>query len=567
MHKLRNGSQATERPAAKPVSGSPGWFTESGDDNKPSFPGADWFNHNIAEFQNALAEMGIPFNPDSELNLASLVTKIYDHATVSSGTHIMNIDAIARIGRATQFDIAGSLVILSDSIGDGEGATSLEKSFPRLVQYALSDVQAGGYGADNEVIFNWTSMGNVALSGQTAGNSGPIQRSQIIGTNGTITVIRSNATKIAFYFDRTPTSGMVEIRQNGVLLSTIDCSGTARKTVLSEYTNIVAGGASVQFKVINNPVEFLAIVPIKDNSKQPNITMNMRMAVAGFNSSDFLVSPDQLVSIGECGAIGGADSIYVLAFGTNDIYTSARTPTEFVENLRTIGETLQSFRQSNVIVLTVPLIADETIFPPAISGYTHADYKDAIYKLGFEKKWVVVDHSNLRFKERNLYIDGIHPNDRGHQILATNLLYCLGMTLKKPLSGVISEAIAAKSDSILYRKRADLTTFTGTTIREKTLTSFGVTSSDFITGIYLKWKSSGVMIPIEHVQNFTTGKGIQVLRSFSGAEYSVAKLFYSSPANDGAGFANPQGPLLSSITEDETDVEVIVEFIRSSKIT
>ncbi len=36
MHPLRNGSQATERPATKPLFGEPGWFTESGEDNRPS---------------------------------------------------------------------------------------------------------------------------------------------------------------------------------------------------------------------------------------------------------------------------------------------------------------------------------------------------------------------------------------------------------------------------------------------------------------------------------------------------------------------------------------------------
>ncbi|MEO3738609.1 sialate O-acetylesterase [Shewanella baltica] len=69
MHPLRNGSQATTRPAVKPVSGSPGWFTESGDDNKPSFPGADWFNHVIAEFTNMLLALGIEFDPNSDAHL------------------------------------------------------------------------------------------------------------------------------------------------------------------------------------------------------------------------------------------------------------------------------------------------------------------------------------------------------------------------------------------------------------------------------------------------------------------------------------------------------------------
>jgi len=75
MHPLRNGSQAVARPAAKPVSGTAGWFTESGDDNKPSYPGADWFNHNVAEFDNLLTSRGIVFDPEKDDHLAKVFSK------------------------------------------------------------------------------------------------------------------------------------------------------------------------------------------------------------------------------------------------------------------------------------------------------------------------------------------------------------------------------------------------------------------------------------------------------------------------------------------------------------
>ncbi|EJG1589915.1 right-handed parallel beta-helix repeat-containing protein [Vibrio parahaemolyticus] len=69
MHYLQNGSQVSERPSNKPLSGTPGWFTESGENNVPSYPGQDWFNHSIAEFQNVLSFLNIPFDPDSDDHL------------------------------------------------------------------------------------------------------------------------------------------------------------------------------------------------------------------------------------------------------------------------------------------------------------------------------------------------------------------------------------------------------------------------------------------------------------------------------------------------------------------
>ncbi|HHF0547114.1 TPA: SGNH/GDSL hydrolase family protein [Vibrio alginolyticus] len=69
MHPLKNGSQAETRPPKKPTQGNAGWFTESGENNAPSYPGQDWFNANIAEFLNALDALGIPFDPSREDHL------------------------------------------------------------------------------------------------------------------------------------------------------------------------------------------------------------------------------------------------------------------------------------------------------------------------------------------------------------------------------------------------------------------------------------------------------------------------------------------------------------------
>ncbi|ELB2040568.1 hypothetical protein QNZ60_004849 [Vibrio parahaemolyticus] len=83
MHPLQNGSQATARPANKPTVGLGGWFTESGDNNVPSYPGADWFNKNIAEFQNALQALDLQFYSTDELNFSRLVGKIIDNTSAT----------------------------------------------------------------------------------------------------------------------------------------------------------------------------------------------------------------------------------------------------------------------------------------------------------------------------------------------------------------------------------------------------------------------------------------------------------------------------------------------------
>ncbi|EOX4466567.1 SGNH/GDSL hydrolase family protein [Vibrio alginolyticus] len=72
MHPLHNGSQVVARPPKKPTSGTRGYFTESGENNVPSYPGQDWFNDNIDEFMNALDAAGIVFDENSTQHLSQL---------------------------------------------------------------------------------------------------------------------------------------------------------------------------------------------------------------------------------------------------------------------------------------------------------------------------------------------------------------------------------------------------------------------------------------------------------------------------------------------------------------
>lgn len=76
MHKLRNGSQVTVRPTRKQVIGTPGYFSESNDEGAPSIPGQDWFNDCTDEFLNALAAMGITYDPTRLDHLARALSTV-----------------------------------------------------------------------------------------------------------------------------------------------------------------------------------------------------------------------------------------------------------------------------------------------------------------------------------------------------------------------------------------------------------------------------------------------------------------------------------------------------------
>ena len=74
MHPLNNGSQVENIPAIKPRVGTAGYFSESNDGGSPSYPGHDWFNAVIREFQAALSASGVAFDPDKFDHLSKMIT-------------------------------------------------------------------------------------------------------------------------------------------------------------------------------------------------------------------------------------------------------------------------------------------------------------------------------------------------------------------------------------------------------------------------------------------------------------------------------------------------------------
>ncbi|HDZ9179588.1 TPA: hypothetical protein RUZ12_000008 [Vibrio cholerae] len=74
MHKLQNGSQVQVRPPRKPLVGLGGYFSESNDQNAPSYPGQDWFNDCTDEFLNALAAAGIEYDHGRLDHLARMIS-------------------------------------------------------------------------------------------------------------------------------------------------------------------------------------------------------------------------------------------------------------------------------------------------------------------------------------------------------------------------------------------------------------------------------------------------------------------------------------------------------------
>ncbi|WP_432772555.1 hypothetical protein [Vibrio parahaemolyticus] len=160
MHPLQNGSQVTERPANKPVSGLPGYFTESGENNVPSYPGADWFNHVIDEFKNALSIQGVTFEPESDTNLAAAFSSVYVKSGVdfSAVSELISTDLELKVGifvRTFYFNapVLTTWQIVSSGAGDlTDGTVALDNGlYAKIFDSGCISVRSyGAYGDGQE---------------------------------------------------------------------------------------------------------------------------------------------------------------------------------------------------------------------------------------------------------------------------------------------------------------------------------------------------------------------------------------------------------------------------------
>ncbi|EGU0147634.1 hypothetical protein JFQ72_001794 [Vibrio parahaemolyticus] len=194
MHPLQNGSQVTERPANKPTSGLPGYFTESGDNNVPSYPGQDWFNDVIDEFLNLLESSNVSFDPNSTLNLSKAIA----FSGTSSFDYISSVDGNVYEGQVISVEdyapghLSGRLYfkVVSEGTGvaDGGRFIDLPLSGLQLKQNLSKPYNIKAWGAKGAYHDDTASINAAFNSGLTP----MIVPDERFGISSTLTVIPDN---------------------------------------------------------------------------------------------------------------------------------------------------------------------------------------------------------------------------------------------------------------------------------------------------------------------------------------------------------------------------------------
>ncbi|PKF48690.1 hypothetical protein [Enterovibrio nigricans] len=169
MHYLNNGSQVENVPPLKPRVGTRGYFSESNDNGAPSYPGQDWFNAVIREFQTAATDGGITFDPDRFDHLSRFIQSLGANAVYDGLVGFVLPDSTVQVSPDRAFladgaeynradysklwnKVNGTAMLVSQSLinadpetyaanyGDGDGSTTFT-----LPNYGLRPhLSAGG---------------------------------------------------------------------------------------------------------------------------------------------------------------------------------------------------------------------------------------------------------------------------------------------------------------------------------------------------------------------------------------------------------------------------------------
>jgi len=325
-------------------------------------------------------------------------------------------------------------VVIGDSISAGHGIALYSDMYVTKLQ-AFFNAMSGYNDFETITNFSQESNYNIGINGSTSiGVLGASKKSLIMQPNATIT-FTGNIQYVDFLYHQTPTSGKLEVRCNGNLYKTLDCSGADTLDKSSFPTTSSNNGTSVVYTItcISASVEITGLIRLVNKNKYGNANV-IRCTVSGVDTTYFADNA-VLASIKATANtfVSGITSnkCYLIALGTNDIYnpTLAKSSIAFNIELEIIIKALLNDTNDARVILTVPPLADESIWPIIIEP--HMNYRNVIYALANKYNLSVIDYTYIDFIINNWYQDGVHPNPTGNEQMFEHILKTLSINIGK----------------------------------------------------------------------------------------------------------------------------------------
>lgn len=430
-----------------------------------------------------------------------------------------------------------NIVFLGDSISQGIGASTVDNSYLSKLFNKIKLVTNHGKGSGYEVNANFEAPpeGFTYTGSYSIGSSGAVKKSIILQPGATISFSRA-CDYIAIFYNQTTSAGSIQLSKNGIIISSINCSGTTQNdkdNIDNMWQMDSAEECTYTLTCLNATVELTAVCTWVKAKTKGNIYFN-RFAVSGTATGDY-IDTNTLQSIVNIGTWNKRiPTIFIIALGTNDIYNSSKavSSTVYKQNLNTIATYL--LNAGYWVSFQVPLIPIETIQPIL---EPHENYRKAVYDKSNQLEVPLLDLSLAKFNS-SLYADGLHPNDAGHYKLAQ--IWANFLRIPKNTSLSIETLVV------------ELTNFVDDSGNKKYENAN--LNNISIIGVYIKNKTNDVVVPYRDYIDYSNNIGLVIVKAYSNSNF---KIYY----NPTGGFCKINGLLSSFLTNTPSEAQLIIEYI------
>ncbi len=374
--------------------------------------------------------------------------------TAADGLGALNNELFARylnLGNA-QSIIAGAIrgeyntniVVLGDSYVKGSGSSSIPQlSWCSHFRDVVNENGAGGYGFEDSFNLDPSDQcsGITSTNGTFTGTSGPLKYSLQM-TVGQTLVFGGNYHYIDFFFERSAGAGSVSIVRDADAAVVKSFAGATASNICTY------NGTTVSTKNKNSvwtvtctvaPIEITGLIRRQITAAGAKFPFLSRVGKGGYNSADFAAAP-QIASLLAIGQYDSSKAVYVIATGTNDIFTSGKqlSSVALIANYRTIITGLSN--SGSTCVLTIPAAPDPAFFPALLEPLSN--YRTAILALCNELGLGVIDFSQFNLVNQSaINADHLHPNDYGHSLYAKAVLKALDIPSLKPIFRYVEDLV------------------------------------------------------------------------------------------------------------------------------
>ena len=366
---------------------------------------------------------------NSVSDLVEKVTSV-DTSSFASKTEVQTKAPISnQLVRSIPFE-EGSVLMLTDSFGESVGASSYINGFAYKTMRAIMNASKGyGY----PIIINAANATNgigVTTNGTYLTTGVATSRIQLT-VGQTVTITNRSFKYCDFFYDAAVSSGTVEIRINGSLITTKTLTGSTgiQNTFPTDLGVIVAHTDTITLTATATVV----ITGLETLMEAYGAPLAYLVSRSGYGYQDYISTAalDELATY--INFSSGTIKTVLLALGTNNIYSpdKAVIPSDLTPLITTLTSGINSRCGGNVrFIITIPARANESVFPVINSTYSYQNYVDAILSYCTTNNYTTIryDQTQLGTGDAKFLTDGVHPNNTGHSILVNKWCETLGIS-------------------------------------------------------------------------------------------------------------------------------------------